>query len=196
MDKRGTAAYVWIPTALVWASVCLLSGCSQQTETMQSLHQFVQHVPKTTVSIPPLPKTPLWKPLAYQNPAHLDPFTSFSESLLRAEAEQQGVHPAPVQHGPVQPLEKYPLSSLHLIGMVQPLGRVRTTQGHLWAILQTPKHRVYRATLGSAVGTHDGRITAMHHQNGHSTITVTQYVRNIFGKYQRRVTVLHMQDGG
>lgn len=154
---------------------------------MQSLQQFVQHPPKTVVSVPPLPKTPTWKALAYQNQAHLDPFVSFSESLLRAEAEQHGVHPAPEQHGPLLPLEKYPLSSLHLTGMV------RTANGHLWAILQTPKDRVYRATLGSAVGTHDGRITAMHDQMDHSTITVTQYVRNIFGKYQLRVTVLPMQ---
>jgi Tfp pilus assembly protein PilP len=181
-----------ISAALLWMSVCLLSasllsGCSQHSGSIRSRHSYVQNTPKTAASIPPLPKTPVWTPLSYRNPQHLDPFTSFSELLLRAEAEQAGVHPSPAQHGPIQPLEKYPLSSLQFNGMVR-------TSNHLWAILQTPKHRVYRATLGSAVGTHDGRITAMHHQKDHSSITVTQYVRNVFGKYQRRVTVLHLQN--
>lgn len=182
MDDRNVRA--WTLIALVVAG--LLSGCSQQTGNMQSLHQFVLDAPKTNVSIPPLPKSPTWKPLAYQNAMHLNPFTSFSESLLREEAQSSGSAKSPGQHGPLQPLQKYPLASLRLTGMV------RTSSGQLWAIMETPKHQVYRATMGSAIGNEDGHITAMHQQEGHNSITVTQYIRNLFGKYQRQATVLLM----
>ncbi|WP_414041362.1 pilus assembly protein PilP [Acidithiobacillus sp. M4-SHS-6] len=171
------------------AGLAVLAGCSN-SDDLSHLRAFVANGPTQHPVIPPLPKTPAYQPTAYHNPANRDPFTSFSEMLLRKEAaaESHG-GPRPASHGPLQPLEKYALSSLNLTGII------RSANGQLWAVIQTPDAKVYRATIGSDIGTHDGRITGIDDRLTKQSVTVEQYLPNAFGGYKKEQTILHMQSG-
>ncbi|MBN6741540.1 pilus assembly protein PilP [Acidithiobacillus sp. MC6.1] len=171
---------------MMLTGMVLLSGCSD-SDNLSSLRAFVAAGPKTNTHIMPLPKTAAYEPKTYANPLNRDPFTSFSELLLRKEAA--GTGPRPVSHGPVQPLEKYALSSLSITGIV------RDNQGRLWAVVGTPDHKVYRATIGSYIGTHDGRIVNIDDGMTKRSVTVEQYLPNAFGGFQKEPTVLQMQNG-
>ena len=173
---------------MMLAGMVLLSGCSD-SDNLSRLQAFVAAGPKTNTHIMPLPKTVTYKPKTYENPINRDPFTSFSELLLRKEAAAASTGPRPVSHGPVQPLEKYALSSLSITGIV------RDDQGRLWAVIGTPDHKVYRATIGSYIGTHDGRIVNIDDSMTKRSVTVEQYLPNAFGGFQKKPTVLQMQNG-
>ncbi|MFA5732951.1 MAG: pilus assembly protein PilP [Acidithiobacillus sp.] len=167
--------------------MALLGGCSD-SDNLSHLQAFVANGPKISAHVTPLPKTPAYQPKAYENPTNRDPFTSFSELLLRKEAAAASTGPRPASHGPLQPLEKYALSSLSVTGIV------RDSQGKLWAVLLTPDHKVYRATVGSYIGTHDGRIVHIADGMTKRSVTVEQFMPNAFGGFQKEQTVLQMQN--
>lgn len=171
------------------ASLAVLAGCSN-SDDLSHLRAFVANGPKTNDHITPLPKTPAYQPTVYNNLANRDPFTSFSEILLRKEAAaESNSGPRPASHGPVQPLEKYALSSMNVTGIM------RSANGQLWAVIQTPDNKVYRATIGSYIGTHDGRITGIDDTLTKQSVTIEQYLPNAFGGYKKEQTILHMQSG-
>ena len=172
---------------MMLTGMALLGGCSD-SDNLSRLHAFVAVGPKTGAHVTPLPKTPAYQPKAYENPLNRDPFTSFSELLLRKEAAAAGKGPSPANHGPVQPLEKYALSSLSVTGIV------RDSRGKLWAVIDTPDHKVYRATIGSYIGTHNGRIVRIDDGMTKRSVTVEQYMPNAFGGFQKEQTVLQMQN--
>ncbi len=189
MKTSGASFYKQTRHILVISvALALLAGCSD-SGNLSHLREFVANGPKTNNHITPLPKTPAYQPTAYNNSANRDPFTSFSEMLLRKEAASEDTGPLPASHGPVQPLEKYALSSLSVSGIM------RTADGQLWAVIEAPDSKVYRATLGSYIGTHNGRITGIDDSMGKQSVTVEQYLPNAFGGYKKQQTVLHMQSG-
>lgn len=173
---------------MMLTGIALLGGCSD-ADNLGHLQAFVADSPKSNTHIAPLPKTPAYAPKAYENPLNRDPFTSFSELLLRKEAAAAGSGPRPAHHGPVQPLEKYALSSLSVTGLV------RDNQGKLWAVVLAPDKKIYRATIGSYIGTHDGRIVRIDDGMTKRSVTVEQYIPNAFGGFQKEQTVLQMQNG-
>ncbi len=178
-----------IHTLTFCVSMALLAGCSD-SDNLSHLRDFVANGPKTNVHIKPLPKTPTYAPTGYNNANNRDPFTSFSEVLLRKEAAAEaGSGPHPANHGPLQPLQKFALSSLNVTGIV------RSSNGQLWAVILTPDSKVYRATVGSLIGTHDGRITAIDDSVTKQSVSIEQYLPNAFGGYKKQQTILHMQSG-
>lgn len=173
---------------MMLTGMALLGGCSD-ADNLSHLQAFVADGPKSNTHITPLPKTPAYAPKAYENPLNRDPFTSFSELLLRKEAAAASSGPRPASHGPVQPLEKYALSSLSVTGLV------RDNQGKLWAVVLAPDKKIYRATIGSYIGTHNGRIVRIDDGMTKRSVTVEQYMPNAFGGFQKEQTVLQMQNG-
>ncbi|MGE4530450.1 MAG: pilus assembly protein PilP [Acidithiobacillus sp.] len=170
------------------ASISLLNGCSDN-DNLNHLQAFVADGPKTNTQIKPLPKTPEYHPTAYNNVRDRDPFTSFSEIMLRKEAAADSNGPQPLSHGPIQPLEKYALSSLSITGIV------RASDGQLWAVVLAPNAKIYRATIGSYIGTHNGRIIGIDDSITKQSVTIEQYLPNAFGGFKKQQTVLHMQSG-
>lgn len=137
-------------------------------------------------SIPPLPKVHKYHPVVYNNPTNVDPFTSFSELLLREEADKESATGIPTVSASVSPLQRYALSSLQLTGVVRGVG------GKLWAIVLTPKNRVYRADVGSGIGVHHGRITSITDRHGQPSMVVMQYIPNAFGGAKPEKVVVHL----
>ena len=173
---------------LLGGSVLLLAGCSDN-DNLRHVRAFVADGPKTNAEVAPLPKAPPYQAQTYENPVNRDPFTSFSEILLRKEAAAASTGPRPANHGPVQPLEKYALSSLSVTGIV------RDGQGRLWAVILAPDQKIYRATIGSYIGTHNGRILSIEDGMAKRAVTVEQYIPNAFGGFRKEMTVLRMQNG-
>ncbi|MHB0887092.1 pilus assembly protein PilP [Acidithiobacillus sp.] len=176
------------PSALVISAMTLLAGC-QHGDNLSDLRQFVANGPKFNTHITPLPATPAYHAAAYVGENGRDPFTSFSELRLRQLAAQASKGPRPQDHGPLQPLEKFDLSSLKINGII------RDARGRLWAVIQAPDQKIYRATIGSYVGRNNGRIISINDQMGKRSITVEEYIPNAFGGFQKQQTVMHMQSG-
>ncbi|WP_123101461.1 pilus assembly protein PilP [Acidithiobacillus sulfuriphilus] len=175
-------------SVLVISTLTLLAGC-QHSDNLSDLRQFVASGPKFNTHITPLPATQVYHAAAYVGESGRDPFTSFSELRLRQLAAQASKGPRPQAHGPLQPLERFDLSGLKINGIV------RDAQGHLWAVIQAPDQKIYRATIGSYVGKNDGRIVSIDDQPGKRSVTVEEYIPNAFGGFQKQQTVMHMQSG-
>ncbi len=159
--------------------IMMVAGCSSGDQ-ITKLHDFVDE-PQPRPQIPALPPLPHYSPTPYVNPLDRDPFTSFSELALREEAANANHGTRPKQKGPLQPLEKYSLGSLTLIGMVQ-------ANGKYWGIFQIPDGKVYRARVGDSIGNENGKIIGINPQK--RIITVEQYLPNAFGGYQKQKTTL------
>ncbi len=172
-----------ILTTVILGAVILTGGCSRD-DSMSSLHAYVAAGPKIAAHIPPLPPVPIYSPTAYSNPASRDPFTSFSELLLRREAAASA-GTAPVRKSPLQPLEKYALGSLTLTGIVQ------ASNGRYWGVFLTPGGKIYRAGEGDGIGNKNGHIVDINAAN--RTVTVLQYLPNAFGGFQKSTTTVRMQ---
>jgi len=169
--------------ALLGATL-LLAGCSHE-DNLAKLRAFVAAEPPTQGHIPPLPKLKPYVATQYENPLGRDPFTSFSELQLRAEAANASNAPMPEHKGSLQPLEKYDLGSLTLTGIVQ------TSNGQFWGVFRTPDGKIYRATLGNGIGDKNGHIVAIDARK--RQVVVEQFLPNAFGGYQKQKTVMQMQ---
>lgn len=172
MNVRITAIRICITTVL-------MAGCSHAVGS-------TTHSGGVSGSIPPLPKIHKYHPVAYSNPSNADPFTSFSELLLREEAAKDSVNGAPAVAVPSSPLQRYAVSSLKLTGVV------RDVNGKLWVIMLTPKNRIYRADVGVGIGVHNGRITSITDHNGKPSMVVMQYIPNAFGGSKPEKVVVHL----
>lgn len=163
--------------------VLALSGCSG--DHLQSLKNFVNDEPHTHGHIPALPKTPVYHPTAFKGAKGQDPFISFSDILLREEAEKAGTGPHPVMTGPLKPLQKFSVSELSLVGMMR-------WDNQLWGIIKTPKGKVYRVTKSSLLGNMHGKVVALDDHLPQQSVTVLQYLPNAFGGYKKQSVVIHM----
>lgn len=173
-----------LPVLFLLSGALLLTGCSHE-DNLAKLKAFVAAEPHTQGHIPPLPKITPYVATQYENPLGRDPFTSFSELQLRAEAANATSSPVPEHKGPLQPLEKYDLGSLTLTGIVQ------TSNGQFWGVFRTPDGKIYRATLGNGIGDKNGHIVAIDAKK--RQVVVEQFLPNAFGGYQKQKTVMQMQ---
>lgn len=175
----------WVKIGIGCLSAIILSGCSS-SDHLQPLKQFVADAPHSRGYVPALPKTPVYHPDAFEGAQGNDPFVSFSDILLREEASNAQKGPHPLMKGPLQPLQKFPLSALQLDGIL------RWNSGQLWGVIQTPKGKVYRVTIGSLIGNSAGKVVDLDDQLSKQSITVQQYIPNAFGGYKKQTVVLHM----
>lgn len=170
------------------ASVSLLSGCSSGTEKMNTLRNYINNPPKYNNTLKKIPKKNKYAPESYSNSLNKDPFMTFSEAMLRKESLLGGHAKIPLQKGILTPLQKYPISTLSLKGVIiSPTNQV-------WAILETPKNTVYKATLGTPVGVHEGKIIKINHTVDHSSVIVMQYLKNAFGEVKKENFTISMDN--
>ena len=134
-------------TGLVLGSALSLTACRNDTDTAElqglvdTLHAHTRPMPATTI----LPTAALRKPL-HANVPQRDPFSPV-----------QTVHNTPAESTkpdvlrPREPLELYPLETLHWVGNLR-------HDGVLWALIRAESGTVYRARSGSHLGLDNGKI--------------------------------------
>ncbi|HEU0197310.1 MAG TPA: pilus assembly protein PilP [Nevskiaceae bacterium] len=169
------------PLLLAVALALLLAGCGGSN---QDLHAFVARVRAQRVThIPPIPKMTSYVAFTYKQAGRRDPFVP-EESTARevpASHASTGLHPDFKR--PRQPLEQYPLDSLHMLGTL-------TFGGTVYALVSAPDGIVHRVTAGQYMGQHFGRIVAI----TSNTVALSEIVPDGFGGWKHRTAKLSLAE--
>ncbi|RMD70075.1 MAG: hypothetical protein D6819_05205 [Gammaproteobacteria bacterium] len=124
----------------------LLLGCQSHSDPMADLKAYVRSLPeKYKGRIEPLPKFEPFKPYTYHAGLR-DPFVLPKKA---PEEASSGIHPD--VNRPKEPLERFPLDALRMVGTLQ-------KEGELWALVKDPEGVVHRVRVGQHMGQNYGRI--------------------------------------
>lgn len=157
----------------------LLSGCGETNTT--DLQQFVvdarnQH--KTT--LPPIPQPADYQPFIYQVSGERDPFfpdLSIKTNRTANPSQKGGINPNLQRKR--EPLEKFPLDSLKMVGTI-------TLEKTHWALIQTGDNTLYKAKTGQYLGENMGRITRISSEK----IELTETIPDGLGGWMKRHATL------
>ncbi len=147
-----------LSTALVLATCLITTGCGP--EPMTELENYIN----TTLATPAPAVESLCSQIncdsweespEYTNSDKRDPFKSFNVAGAVVTPPVPAPHPYP--HTPEE-LEKYPLDSLRMVGMVD-------RDGRRWGLVQIPDGMILPIESGNYIGQNSGRVREiMEHQ--------------------------------
>ncbi|WP_158880166.1 pilus assembly protein PilP [Rhodanobacter sp. L36] len=157
--------------ALVTLCVALiLSGC---TRGMSDLHDWVaQEKAKKGAPIQPLPVIKTFETFKYEDQDKRDPFSP-STTELQSNASTSG--PRPDANRAQQPLEKFALDSLKMVGT---LGAGSSME----VLVKDPGGVIHRVHTGEYMGQNYGHVTAI----SESSIDLVELVSNGNGGWMER----------
>ncbi len=138
---------------VVLALVCVLQACVGGD--FRDLESFVANEHKNKKpEIEPLPEIPPFKAFEYSSADENDPFGV--DNIASRESGRSGVDGAnrPDSNRRRQPLEKFPLDALRMVGTI-------TQQGVPHVVVKTNEGTAVLASIGSYMGQNDGKITAI-----------------------------------
>lgn len=134
-----------------WILLVVVGGLSACGEVDKSdLVDFVENAHKDSKpEIEPLPEIRLYEKFVYSATDLPDPFAILN--LLPGDNDTPGSGIGPDSNRRQEPLEKYSLDELLLVGSIQ-------SKGEIWAIVKAPDGTVHRVTNGNYVGMNFGRV--------------------------------------
>lgn len=134
-----------------------VAGCS---DDMGDLRQQLDEIKaRPGGAIEPLPEFVPYESFTYDDSDLRDPFIparAFAEAQEEQEAGDSGIAPDPDRTR--EPLERFPLDSLDMVGTLR-----RGEQ--LWGLVRTPDGAVHQVLEGNYIGQNHGRITAIHNDS-------------------------------
>ena len=156
----------------------VLAGCS---DGMDDLRSYAEEV-KARKMAPPR-AIPDIKPYeSYQYPSHVrDPFDA--SILATAPNLTDTTIPELEADRPRQYLESFPLDTLRMMGTLE-------LEGTLWALIRTPDGTIQRVQVGDYMGQNVGKILKI----TPSRLTLREYIRDEFGAYLERETVVAISE--
>lgn len=137
----------------LWASLTLtLAGCAE-TDKAQLAQQLseIREAPGSQPRIE-IPHVPLYAPVIYDHSDVRSPFLAPDAVADTAFTQSDNSELAPDQARTPEPLERYALRELKLVGTLQTTQRQR-------ALIQTPEGDVVSAGIGNYIGPDFGQIT-------------------------------------
>jgi len=138
-------------TSAMIATILLFSGCS--SNDMTDLTTFVAETKAKYVGqVEALPIITPYETHRYQVTNFRDPFKSsisLVKSISTKKRRSNGVKPSNVRNK--EELEKYPLDSLVMVGIIN-------NNGQNWAIVRTPDSNIFRVRRGNYIGENNGKI--------------------------------------
>lgn len=136
-------------------TVSFLTGCAEPN--FQDLKDFVATTKASSPGkkLDPLPKIEPYRPFIYSAQGLRDPFT-LSEFAKQAKPPEMDNGIRPDSDRPREPLEKYALGSLMMVGTLEREG--------LWALVKAPDGMIHRVSVGNYLGTDYGKITVIDKQ--------------------------------
>lgn len=130
--------------------VATLAGCVGGD--ISDLEDFVANAHKDKKpEIEPLPEIPPFKAFVYQSEDETDPFSFQNIVSSDSDSRGVGVGKRPDSDRRREPLEKFPLDALSLVGTI-------TQEGVPHVVVKTNEGTAILATLGSYMGMNDGKI--------------------------------------
>ena len=131
----------------------LLIGCSESD--MSDLQKFVAETKSKYVGqVEPLPVITPYESYSYEAFVKRDPFRA-SVAMVPAEPVKRttnGVKPSTARNR--EELEKYPLNSLQMVGVLN-------NDGQNWAIIKAPDSSIFRVRKGNYMGENHGKIISI-----------------------------------
>ncbi len=138
---------------LIGALSLVLAGCVDRD--MSDLEGFVQtaHQNKKP-EIEPLPEIPPFKAFVYQSEDEADPFSQENIGSRDQDGRSLGTGKRPDADRRRQPLEKFPLDALKMVGTI-------TKEGVPHVVVKTNEGGAVLATIGNYMGQNDGKIQSI-----------------------------------
>lgn len=141
------------PRAILSATLAglLLAGCSDDMSDLRAYTEKIKQRPGEQV--PPIPEFEPYQSFTYVPDELRDPFrvqASFAEPEQTGDEGGNGVKP-PSDHR-TEPLERFPLDSLDMVGTL-------SRDGALWALIRDPDGAVHQVREGNYLGQNYGKIT-------------------------------------
>lgn len=135
----------FIGLSLIIISTLSLLGCSNG-QHKKEVDQYVNSIKAQPLrAIPPLPPVKTYPIPKYEVANLRSPFTPNAAHELNAAR-------------PKEPLENFPLDSLHLVGII-------TRNHQMWGLVAAPNGKLYQITTGQHLGQNVGRVIAVHEKH-------------------------------
>ncbi|MCK0745355.1 pilus assembly protein PilP [Chromohalobacter nigrandesensis] len=158
----------------------LLSGCRDAEMTALDAHlDTLRQRPEG--SIESLPPAPVYPTADYSQAQQRSPFSAERRTQEGVAASSQG--DGPDRQRPREPLERFPLEQLELVGTL-------TVGGQPSALIRAPDGNVYRLFEGHYLGTDFGRVTVIHDAG----VELVERVRDGGGAWRQRQRTLEFND--
>ncbi|MDH3688580.1 MAG: pilus assembly protein PilP [Gammaproteobacteria bacterium] len=157
---------------MLGTTVILLAGCVR--EDMRDLQTFTEQAYKDRKpSVEPLPRIRPHETFVYTASELADPFSAENLRERKPTAGKSGL--APDTNRRKQPLERYPLDGLAMVGTL-------TREESWWVILRAPDGTIHRAAEGNYIGQSFGVITKI----SEDKIDVKELVQDSGGSWIER----------
>ncbi|MCI0509104.1 type IV pilus assembly protein PilP [Chromohalobacter marismortui] len=151
MSEWSTMWRRWRGPLIGLMALAMLSGC--RDADLNALDARLDNLrQRPEGSIEALPPSPTYRTAHYTQAQQRSPFNA--ERRMQAESALSSQDNGPDRQRPRDPLERFPLEQLELVGIL-------TVDGQPSALIRAPDGNVYRLFEGDHLGTDYGRITAI-----------------------------------
>ncbi|MDP6397932.1 MAG: pilus assembly protein PilP [Arenicellales bacterium] len=157
-----------------------MAGCSEE-RTLNDLAQFVETTHRDTVpKVDPLPEQTPVISIVYRADQSQDPFARsnvFGTPEAEAVPEPEPDPLEPDADRVPDPLEKFPLDALQMLGTMR-------LEGSTWALVSAPDGEIHRVVVGTFLGQNNGKIVAITESDG--VLEIEERFRGISGQWEIR----------
>ena len=123
----------------------MVSGCSKD---VNDLYTFIEKEKSSNVgSVKPIPQFKPYESFSYSAAELRDPFVAKID--LEEDVAANSLKPDSIR--PKQPLEKFPLDTLAMVGLLE-------QSEARWGLIKDPQNVVHRVKVGNYMGHNEGRI--------------------------------------
>jgi type IV pilus assembly protein PilP len=158
----------------------LLAGCTGDLSDLQSYTEAVKR--RSPAPLEPIPEFKEIVPFVYQGGNRRDPFVPDAETKpLPAASAGSGIAPDPSR--PREPLERFPLDAIRMVGTLEQYS-IRA------ALVKAPDGTLHRVSVGNHLGQNSGKIIAIKDNR----IEVSEIVGDGTGNYRERAGAIALSD--
>jgi len=159
----------------------VLSACGGD---MSDLEQFITTTKgKHHGRVDPLPEFPPYKNYDYVQDNLRDPFRPQTDINVAAAGQANPNGPRPEAQRLKEPLERYPIDSLKMVGLLQ-------QKSQTWGLVRDPDGTIHRVQPGNFAGQNHGRIVTV----GDNRIDIIELVPDGLSGWVNREAVLAMAE--
>jgi type IV pilus assembly protein PilP len=166
----------------VLAIAALAAGSSDEEELQTWMDQQKREV---RPNVAPLSPPKRFDPQPYLQANAVEPFSTQKLTVaLKQEARQPNSVLAAEMNRRKEPLEAYPLDSMHMVGSVAKFGRQ-------YALMKVD-NLLYQVKVGDYIGQNYGKVTKI----SETEVALREIVQDAAGEWTERPTTLQLQEKG
>jgi type IV pilus assembly protein PilP len=164
-------------------AIAALAACSSDEEELQTWMD--QQKREVRPNVAPLSPPKRFDPQPYLQANAVEPFSTQKLTVaLKQEARQPNSVLAAEMNRRKEPLEAYPLDSMHMVGSVAKFGRQ-------YALMKVD-NLLYQVKVGDYIGQNYGKVTKI----SETEVALREIVQDAAGEWTERPTTLQLQEKG